>query len=240
MIPAHKTPLFSRFFANHARARIRSMFHEVRVSGLSRVIHAASEAPVLIVANHTAWWDPMMAIALSNHVFRADAYAMMDAANLARFPFFSRVGAFGVDLNEPSDGARAIRYAAKLLDAPGKVVWIFAQGEERPVTAPLLFRAGAAQVARVAKKARVIPFALRYEFGKAEKPTAYASIGNALVPTVDVEEARRTQEEAVASELRRIDRHLTGIETSEFDVVFRSGRSRLQEWAENILAWAFR
>ena len=240
MIPARKTPLFNRFFANHSRGRICSMFEEVRVFGLSNAIHAAREAPVLIVANHTAWWDPLLAIALSNYSFGADAYAMMDAANLMRLPFFSRVGAFGVDLNQPEDGARAIRYAAKLLSAPGRMVWIFAQGEERPITAPLSFRAGAAQVARVSKNAKVIPLALRYEFGKGEKPMAYVSIGGAVPLSADVQEANRAQEEAVRGELRRIDRHLCGSEESAFEVVFRARKSRFATWAETVLAWVAR
>ena len=40
------------------------------------------------------------------------------------------------------DGASAMRYAARLLDRPRRLVWIFPQGAERPVTLRPLGRMG--------------------------------------------------------------------------------------------------
>ena len=85
---------------------------------------------MLVVSNHTAWWDPLVAILLSHRILNTDGFALMDAKNLRRLPCFGRVGAFGVDLDDQRDGARAIRYAAKLLIAKElsrrRLVWIFA------------------------------------------------------------------------------------------------------------------
>ncbi len=236
MIVARKSPLFNSFFARHARSRILRTFHEVRVFGLENARATLESSPALVVANHTAWWDPMMAIALSNFALGADAYAMMDAKNLTRLPFFAKVGAFGVDLGDPADGARAIRYSAKLLDAPKKLVWIFPQGEERPAGEPLAFRAGSAEIARVAKRASVIPVALRYVFAEVEKPYAYVSFGPSFPPLRDVDRGRSEQESRVGEELSRIDRAVRG-DRSGFTTLFRTRESAVAKAAERLLAW---
>ena len=117
---------------------------------------------MVLIANHTSWWDPMVALVLTERVAPCDSYAMMDATNLARLPFLGLIGGFGVDLTSAADGAAVIRYAARLLSGPGKAVVVFPQGRERPVTErPLGFRRGSAEVARVAKAALFTPLAER-------------------------------------------------------------------------------
>lgn len=125
MIPARKSPAFSRWFSGDAQRRIFRAFGAVRVGGLDDLARVAAERPVLVISNHTSWWDPLVVLYLTARVLKVDAYAMMDAKNLRALPFFGKVGAFGVNLDTPVDGARAIRYAAKLLDRAGRLVWIF-------------------------------------------------------------------------------------------------------------------
>lgn len=238
MIPARKARLFSAWFARDAERRISRSFEAVQVRGLSELEGALARGPVLVVSNHTSWWDALVVLVLTQRVLRADAYAMMDAANLVKLPFFAKVGAFGVDLTDAADGARAIRHSAKLLSSPGRLVWIFSQGRERPITArPLGFSAGSAQIARVASRAEVVPIALRYEMGGTERPTLYVSIGAPLPRVAGVEEARATQEEAVTRELDRIDEALVTGDTRAFHVLLQRAPSRLFSVAQALLAW---
>lgn len=238
MIPARKGRLFAAWFARDAERRIARSFDAVRVRGLSELEGAVAHGPVLVVSNHTSWWDALVVLMLTQRVIRSDSYAMMDASNLVKLPFFAKVGAFGVDLADPADGARAIRYAAKLLSAPGRLVWIFSQGRERPITArPLGFAAGSAQVARVASRAQVVPLALRYEMGEAERPSLYVSIGAPLPRVSDVEEARAAQEAAVTRELDRIDEALVSGDSRAFHVLVQRTPSRLFSVAQALLAW---
>ena len=181
MISAAKSRWFNAWFARHARTRIRRTFGRVEISGLEAARAAVAEVPLLLVANHSTWWDALVALYVSELLLRCDGYAMMDAANLRRVPFFRRVGAFGVDLDDPADGARAIRHAARLLDRPGRALWIFPEGRERSPFAPLELRPGSAQVARVAKRALVVPVGLRYVFGGSEHPELWISLGASAV-----------------------------------------------------------
>jgi 1-acyl-sn-glycerol-3-phosphate acyltransferase len=204
VIESAKSAWFNAWFARHARGRIRRTFGRVLVSGLADTRGAAARAPLLVVANHTTWWDALVALYVSELLLDCDGYAMMDASNLRRVPFFRRVGAFGVDPHEPADGARAIRHAAKLLDAPGRAVWIFPEGRERSPFGGLELRPGSAQIARVARRALVVPVGLRYVFGAAERPDLWISLGPTLAAQRDVAVALEAQRGGIDRELARI------------------------------------
>jgi 1-acyl-sn-glycerol-3-phosphate acyltransferase len=232
VIPAAPSRWFSRWFARDVERRIAKTFGRVLVHGLDAVLAAGRDAPLLVVSNHTSWWDPLVTI----HLFRRgpilDGYAMMDEKNLRALPFFRKLGAFGVRLGDPADGARAIRYAAGLLDRPGRVVWIFAQGREVPITVrPLAFRGGAAAIARIARRAACIPCALRYEFGERPKPDLYVSFGEPA-PAL----ATGALEDAVARELVRIDAAIVARDEAGFARVLTARESLLFVWAQRALA----
>jgi 1-acyl-sn-glycerol-3-phosphate acyltransferase len=240
VIPAQKSGWFTRWFVGDAETRIFRAFGAVKVRGLEGLACIARDSPVLVVSNHTAWWDPLVVLYVCVRVLRLDAYAMMDAKNLRRLPFFGKVGAFGVDLDDAADGARAIRYAARLLDRPGRLVWIFAQGRELPVTArPLVFRPGSAEIARVASVV-VIPAALRYEHGSRPEPMIYLALGEPLDPDRDVVRARTAHEAAVTRELDRIDRALVSGDTSDLTALYEKRPARMMAFAQAALSWLTR
>jgi 1-acyl-sn-glycerol-3-phosphate acyltransferase len=244
VIEADKSARFSRWFAARAEGRLRSAFSAVRVRGLSCLREALARDSVLVVSNHTAWWDPLVSLVICERLLHADAYAMMDAGNLRALPFFAKVGAFGVSLDDPRDGARAIRYAAKRLTGPGALVWIFPQGREVPITArPLVFQPGSAQVARVAKRALVVPVAIRYEHGKAPEASVWVAIGLPIGERARdeaVSQGRDHQAQAVTAELDRIDRAIVQGSDDGFEAVLRRPSSRWTSLPQTLLAWATR
>jgi len=237
MIPARKVRWFNTWFSGHARSRIHATFGAVRIRGLQEARAHAREAPLLVVSNHTCWWDPLVAIHVSTHLLGTDGHAIMDAKNLRRLPFFALVGAFGVDLDKPADGALVMRYAARLLDEPGKLVWVYPQGRERPITErPLNFRAGSAEIARVAKRAKVLPVGLRYEFGGAEQPTLWLSFGAPVPADRDTTKGRAAQEREVEAELGRIERATRGEGDEGFETVWQVKPSRVGAALERLLS----
>ena len=157
MIPHKKSALFIRWFAKQVEKQIRKTFSAVHIKGLSNLQEAVNDGPVLAVSNHLSWWDPMFIIVIGHRLIRADAYAMMDAKNLKRLPFLGRIGGFGVELDNPRDNKRVLKYTAGLLNEPGRLVWMFPQGEERPSTAPIDdFKRGAALIAAMSGVPNVV------------------------------------------------------------------------------------
>jgi len=233
MIPAEKSRFVAGWLARDAASRIRRSFQASYVRGITTMRERLAAGPVLVVSNHTSWWDPIVLQYLCTRVLGADAYAMMDAKNLERLAFFKKVGAFGVDLEDPRDGVRAMRYAAKLLDRPGRLVWIFPQGREVPITQrPLGFRPGSAVVARFAKKACVVPAALRYEMGKDPLPYLWATFGD---PST-----RDAHDVAVEREMDRLDRAILTGDAAGYDVLHARSESLGFRFAQAALSWLMR
>lgn len=237
MIPEAKSRWFAAWFERQAYRRLCSSFEALHVAGRERLAAALARGPVLVVSNHCTWWDPLVVLVLTHRFVPADAHALMDAANLRARPFFAKLGAFGVDRGSRRDGAEATRHATSLLDRPGRLVWVFPQGEERPQhERPLRFFGGAASIARCVPAATVVPVGLAYAFASVAAPSIYVSVGSPLAPSTTSGAARRTQVEAVEAELARIDRELSRPGTQGFETHVLARPSRLQALAELALA----
>lgn len=240
MIPARKHAWFDRWFASQARGRLGATFARVRLAGAEHLREASAAGPVLLVSNHCAWWDPLVVLYLETYVFRGDWYAMMDAANLRRLPFFGLVGAFGVDLDVASDGAAAMKYSARLLKRPGQAVWIFPQGAERPQSLrPLGFRAGSAEIARIAR-VKTVPVALRYAFVHEARPELLVDLGPAMEFGRDVTLGRAQHEAAVTEGLDRIEADLLAERFDRYTTVLDVPEGPIGRLAERVLAWMTR
>lgn len=239
MIPANKSPRFVRWFSKQTEKRIRKMFSRVYVHGEDRLRNAAAATPVLVVSNHTSWWDPMSAIYLAHRLLGIDAFAMMDEKNLRKLPFLGRIGGFGIQLDNASDTRRVLKYAAGLLDRPGRLVWIFPEGAERPRSLGVdEFKPGAAVVAKWAKGCRVMPVGLRYEFGGKEHPEAFISIGEPTAFTDNIDGDRQAQRTAVSVELEKIDSFIRDRnDDADFVLKMEQAPQRTAALAERILCY---
>jgi chlorobactene lauroyltransferase len=146
-------------------------------------LRARPDLPAVFCATHTGWWDGYMAALINRRVFKRDAYLMMEDASLARYPFFTWVGVFGVDRDDPRRALASIEYASGLLTSrPGRAVWLFPQGTiTHPDTRPLRLYGGAAHLARRAGRCALVPVALRYEFRLEQAPDAFVRVGPPLV-----------------------------------------------------------
>lgn len=174
MITARHWPLFESVFARYTAFALRRSFHAVWVRGNL----PDTDAPLLVAAQHVAWWDPLLVFHLSRALWPPGRhYAMMDEANLRAMRFFRWLGAFGVDRSGRAAGTASVRYALELLAQPRARVVVFPQGRQQPMDArPLACEPGAAWLAARAG-AQVVPIALRYEFCEERWPDLFVAIG---------------------------------------------------------------
>ena len=178
-IPAHKFGWPKRAVHRMIVGRMRSGLFSVRVQGLERLRLALDDDPsgILFVANHSCWWDLFLAHYL-NEAIPLDGYGMMQHANLSRFGFFRRIGAFSVDRSSPAGVKASIEYAAGLLAKPRTGVWLFPQGRiESNDVRPIVFEKGLRTLARKAGRIRLVTAALRYDFWQDEHPEALIRFG---------------------------------------------------------------
>lgn len=178
MLTAQKSDLFEKFFAVYNRNLFARRFHSFRIANLDEFQENIGGAPLVIYANHSSWWDGLVAFEISRRA-ALDSFVMMEEKHLKKLFFFRRLGAFSVVRESPRQAVESIRYSAKILmENPARALWIFPQGEILPNDArPIFLYNGMARVIEKVRPVRVLPVAIKYEFLSEFKPEIFVKIG---------------------------------------------------------------
>ncbi|MBA2340785.1 MAG: 1-acyl-sn-glycerol-3-phosphate acyltransferase [Pyrinomonadaceae bacterium] len=177
MITARKSRWFEKAFEIYNRNLLARRFRGLRVAGLHHLMKERACVPLVLYANHSSWWDGLVAFAISRYC-KLDAYAMMEERQLREYPFHRKIGAFSVVREKPREALRSIHYASELLRNTNRAVWIFPQGETQPNDArPLRLYTGAARIIERTGNLLAVPVAIRYEFLDDFKPEIFTRAG---------------------------------------------------------------
>lgn len=177
--PAISTPIL-RFFRRIVRGYFRRHFHAVRVAHAERFTRL--NGPLIVYANHSSWWDPMVCVLLAERLMpERKHYAPMDAAALARYGILKRIGIFPVEMSSARGAVQFLRIGEQVL-ASGGALWVTPQGRfADPRERPLQFKAGmAALAARVAASTGsciLLPLAIEYPFWDERLPETLLCFG---------------------------------------------------------------
>jgi 1-acyl-sn-glycerol-3-phosphate acyltransferase len=174
------SPPVLHFFRRIVRGYFRRHFRAVRV--VNPACFTSIPGPLIVYANHSSWWDPMVSVLLAERLLPARKhFAPMDAAALDRYAILKRIGIFGVDLHSVRGAARFLRTGLDLL-AHNAVLWITPQGRfVDPRVRPLVFKPGLATLAaRAPKGCTVIPLAIEFPFWDERLPEALLEFGSPI------------------------------------------------------------
>ena len=159
---------------------------------------AKASGPLIVYANHSSWWDPMVSILLAQ-ILLPDRrhYAPMDSTALARYPILRKLGIFPVEMATARGAAQFLRTSKAIL-ASGGVVWITPQGRfADPRESLLAFKPGLGSLAIRTPHATVLPLAIEYTFWDERLPETLLCFGEPVhVDTAMSTEAATMQLEA--------------------------------------------
>ncbi len=188
---AHTLPNPSGFlvrsFARYSKAYLARHFHSIRISRASAPVPDADcQAPIVVYFNHPSWWDPLVAITLTQRYFPTRAaFAPIDSAALQKYAFFKWLGFFGVEQDTHRGAASFLRISTEILARPRTVLWITPQGHFRdPRARPVRFKAGLAHLAAKLPEAHFIPLALEYPFWEERTPEVLIRFGPRFIPGI--------------------------------------------------------
>ena len=198
MLVAKKSVWFEKIFAVYNINLIKRRFNSLQVSGLDFLTARDKNIPLLIYANHSSWWDGLVAFQISRTV-KLDSFLMMEEKQLRKLRLFRKIGAFSVVREKPREAIKSIAYAADILrKKPNRAVWIFPQGEILPSDKrPLCFYNGLSKIIKkVGGKIQLLPIAIRYEFSGNYKPEIFIKIGKveSIIPDENFDAKKFTQE----------------------------------------------
>ncbi|MDY0348848.1 MAG: lysophospholipid acyltransferase family protein [Tenuifilaceae bacterium] len=114
-------PVFKQF----SRVMINRHFSRVEIIGDAEV---SSDRSILLLSNHSSWWDGFWHLLLNMKVFKKKFHFMMLEEQLKKHWYFNYTGAFSVNKSAKSV-VETIQYAAELLSHPGNLVLMFPQGK---------------------------------------------------------------------------------------------------------------
>ncbi len=168
----------------YAAWRVGRGLDGLHVAGVDGLRAQLARGPVLAAANHVAWWDGLVALAIGHHL-GADVALVAQAETLERYPWLSGAGV--IPLGRGPRLRSTLRAAERFLDRPGRMLWYFPQGRQRPDSVrPLGFQRGISLLARHLRVAPT-PVALAYPFREVEVPAA-ALVVRDPVPAEAVED----------------------------------------------------
>lgn len=200
---ARRSPAMVGFFA---RVMARQMRGAVRAVRLARPgLPPLPEGPVIVYANHPGWWDPAFCMVLAPTLFPArESYAPIEAAMLARYRFFARIGFFGVEPGR-AGAVGFLRTSEAILADRTRTLWITAQGRMAdPRERPLGLRPGVAHLMARLPGAVALPLALEYPFWTERRPEALALFGAPLTGDRPAHEWERVLEEGLTGACDRL------------------------------------
>lgn len=163
----------------YARRRVAHGLDGLWVAGLQETRTELAGRPLIFAANHVAWWDSLLAVVL-DEALGGLGWAIMDARNLRKLPFLGWLGALPLDRSSPERSRRCLQSCAALLDRPGRAMWMFPQGRQRPAhLRPLDLRGGlqtlhdrTSEVAPAESPVDVVAVSINYVFLEMDRPAA--------------------------------------------------------------------
>lgn len=131
-IPAKESHFLIRFFDLYTRWLLKRRFKNIF---LKLDYKPDTDARTVYFINHNLWWDGLLPLFLSRNVFHQTARAFMEDKQMSKHRFFSKIGAFSINLSDPRSTLRSLRFAVDSLNKPSSSLYIYPEGEITPVSA---------------------------------------------------------------------------------------------------------
>ena len=163
-------------------------FHEIQLLGALPEI--PDHLPMLLLPNHSTWWDGFFVYLLNKRIFHRTAYLMMLETQLSKYKFFRKIGAYSIAPENRRSVIESLEYTVELLNRERSLVSVFPQGQLLPWhTRPLGYKRGVEWILqKYEKPITVLPLAIRTEFLGEKRPSVFFLFGD--VASVDAETFR--------------------------------------------------
>lgn len=216
-IPAKESRFLIWFFDLYTRWLLKRRFKNIFIK---QDYEPDKEAKTVYFINHNLWWDGLLPLYLSRNVFHQTARAFMEDKQMRKHRFFSKIGAFSINLSDSRSSLASLRFAINSLKKPNSSLYIYPEGELTPVSdSKPEFKKGLAWLYRnTDKEIDFVPIAFYSHSFRDSKPELYINIGAAL--TIDRSQSKSeltTEFEKNVHELLTDTRKVAGFTDERFE-----------------------
>jgi 1-acyl-sn-glycerol-3-phosphate acyltransferase len=177
-IPADESPFFIWFFEHYTRWSLKKRFKQVWVK---QDYHPDSSSRTVYYLNHNLWWDGLIPLYLNEKFFHQKARALMEDKQMRQYTFFSKIGAFSINLENPKASLTSLRYAVDSFERENACLFIYPEGTITPASdsAPD-FKQGLAWLYTKTEDIDFVPIHIYSHFLRSSKPELFLSIGESV------------------------------------------------------------
>lgn len=207
--------LFIRYIAFYLHRHFHALSYLDRTS-----LRSVEGWPVLVCLNHPSWWDPLLALYLSQRFFpQRYHYGPIASAGLAKYRFFERLGFFGIDPQSRAGASRFLQIGRAISERSDCALWVTVQGHFTDVRVrPVQIQSGVGHLAHRCDRLAVLPLALEYAFWDERAPEAFACFGQPIFISDGHEKTPAEWTEMFASALEKTEDLLAScVQTRKID-----------------------
>lgn len=138
-------------------------------------------AKTLYYLNHNYWWDGLIPLYLNEKLFHQRARAIMEDTQMRQYRFFSRIGAFSVNLDNPRSAIITLRYALESLKQDDASLYVYPEGKIVPIAPQTAeFKNGLAWIIEQKQNIDIVPVGINIDYSHSSKPTLNILVGKEL------------------------------------------------------------
>lgn len=141
---------------------------------------------------------------------------------MRKHSFFSKIGAFSIDLGNPKASLRSLRYAIESLERENACLFIYPEGKITPASGSTPdFKNGLSWLYKKANEIDFVPIGIYMHSYRSAEPELYLSIGSSVVHDIKLNNNELTElfEHDLQQNLAQI-RSIAGFSDEGFDSQF--------------------
>jgi len=164
------------------RLSLLLLFRSLRVLHDERLAEVCEDAPLIVIANHPSWWDPVPLLHLQMlSLPRRVAYFPTESNALQQAKHLTKLGSFPLSSGSVSGTRRFMQDCKYIFSSPDAVLWVTPEGLfSDPRKRPLELRRGLASLISRSNKVTVIPLAIEYTLWESKELEVLTSWGEPI------------------------------------------------------------
>lgn len=175
MISAEHKKWADRIFRYYLNGLFKRHFYAIYL--VNHLPDLDPQKPLLLIPNHSSWWDGFFVYLLNKKCLHRKVYLMMLEEQLKENRFFRFLGAYSIKSDTYKDVKDSVQYTIDILNRKEKhtLVCFFPQGELQPWhTRPIVFKRGLEFILKRIKTGINLCFlGIRIEFLGEQRPEVF-------------------------------------------------------------------
>jgi len=177
MIKARISPFHEMIFKAYILRLMKRNFNGIYLVGEP---FFPKEQSLLLLPNHSTWWDGFIVFILKIYLFHRPVYLMMLEEQLRRNRFFSHIGVYSINPKSLLGNRESLQYTIELLSSQqNSIVCLFPQGELLPWSVqPIQYKRGLELLLKkLPPDISVCQLAIRCEYLAAQRADIFIQLG---------------------------------------------------------------